>query len=138
MRLSRIHYLGLFLLLVSLVTTLLVGVSLRDANAQTPQELASKFSPASVDYIISSSALKLRASDGSSTLTSSNPTPSNLGSYAGSDLFLDNKLGTLDAIAADYAAKAGSIGYYAYVHIVTSGSSKVIQYWFFTPLTTAP
>lgn len=150
MRLDRIHYGGLFLILFSLSSALLIGTSLRDADAQTPQELASQFSPVlhftsgekfypvSVDYIISSSALKLRASDGSSTIITNNPTPSNLGSYTGSDLFLDNKLETLDDIAADYTSKASSIGYYAYVHIVTSGSTKIIQYWLFYAFNNGP
>jgi hypothetical protein len=125
-------------------------MSLRNANAQTPQELASQFSPVlhftggekfyptSVDYIIGSSTLKLRASDGSSTPIDSNPTASNLGSFTGSDLFLDNKLVTLDEIAADYASKEDSIGYYAYVHIVTSGSTKAIQYWLFYAFNNGP
>ena len=53
-------------------------------------------------------------------------------------LFLDNKNGTLDAIAADYASKASSVGYYAYVHIVTGGSSTVIQYWLFYAYNNGP
>jgi hypothetical protein len=61
-----------------------------------------------------------------------------LGSFTGSDLFLDNKLVTLDEIAADYASKEDSIGYYAYVHIVTSGSTKAIQYWLFYAFNNGP
>lgn len=90
-----------------------------------------KFYPTSVDYVIGSSVLKRRSSDGSSTLVDSNPTASSLGTDTSSDLFLNNKLGTLDAIAADYALKANIVGYYAYVHVVTGGSKSVIQYWLF-------
>jgi len=138
---KKIRCYGLFFILLALTTVLLVG--LRTSEAQTTQELASRFAPVlhftqgekfyptSVDYIINSSVLKRRNSDGSSILISSNPTVYNLGSYSGSDLFLDNKLGTLDAIAADYASRVGSLGYCAYVHVVSSGSYKVIQYWLF-------
>jgi len=147
---KRIRSYSLFPLLLSLVIALLLGLSLRTTEAQTPQELASRFAPVlhftqgerfyptSVDYIIGSSVLKRRNTDGSSFVINSNPTVYNLGSYAGSDLFLDNKLGTFDAIAADYASKAASLGYYAYVHIVTTGSSKTIQYWLFYALNNGP
>lgn len=138
------------MLLVFVTVALLFGSNFRAIEAQTPQELAStyapvlhftggeKFYPTSIDYIISSSILKQRNSDGTSTLVTSNPTVYNLGSYTGTDLFLDNKLGTLDAIAADYASKASSIGYYAYVHIVNTGSSVVIQYWLFYAYNNGP
>jgi len=60
----------LFLLLLSLAITLLVGLSLKTSKAETPQELAPKFAPvlhftqgekfypASVDHMISRSVLK--------------------------------------------------------------------------------
>jgi hypothetical protein len=150
MSVTRIHSISALLLLFSLTGALLTGILLRNANAQTPQELAAQFSPVlrftsgekfyptSADYIITSSTLKLRATDGSSTTVINDPTLDNLGSYAGSDLFLDNKLTTLDNIAADYAQKADTIGYYAYVHIVTSGSTKTIQYWLFYAFNNGP
>jgi len=112
-------------------------------KAQTDEELASqyapvlhftsgeKFYPTSVNYIIDSSVLKQRNSDGTSSVIDSAPTPDNLGTYTSSNLFLNNKLETFENIAADYASKAQSIGYYANVHIVRSGSSAVIQYWLF-------
>jgi hypothetical protein len=119
-------------------------------KAQTPEQQAStfapvlhfsqgeKFYPTSVDYIVGSSVLKQRSSDGSNTIVEAAPTPDTLGTHAGTDLFLDNKLGNLDAIAADYASKASSIGYYAYVHTVNSGSSTVIQYWLFYAYNNGP
>jgi hypothetical protein len=97
-----------------------------------------KFYPTSVEYIISSSVLKRRLSDGSNVVVDLAPTPNSLGSYASSDFFLDNKLGTFEAIATDYSSKADSIGYYAYVHIVSSGSSTVIQYWLFYAYNNGP
>lgn len=120
------------------------------AYAASPQALASefapvlhftggeKFYPTSVDYIIDSSALARRNLDESSTIVDANPTPNSLGSDTSQDLFLNNKLGTLDAIVADYASKAGNIGYYAYVHVVTSGSYTVIQYWLFYAYNNGP
>ncbi|MEM2307080.1 MAG: hypothetical protein QXE26_05685 [Candidatus Bathyarchaeia archaeon] len=90
-----------------------------------------KFYPTSVDYIISSSVLRQRNPNGTSILIDPAPNPDTLGAYTSSDLFLDNKLGTLEAIAADYASKADSIGYYAYVNIIRRGSGTVIQYWLF-------
>jgi hypothetical protein len=140
----------MLLLLFILATALLTSIPLRNANAQTPQELATQFSPVlrftsgekfyptSVDYIITSSTLRLRATDGSSTTVTNSPTPDNLGSYAGSDLFLDNKLETLDNIAEDYAQKTDTIGYHAYVHIATSGSTQTIQYWLFYAYNNGP
>lgn len=119
-------------------------------KAQTPEQQAStfapvfhftqgeKFYPTSVDYITGSSVLKRRFSDGSNTTVEAAPTPDTLGTHAGTDLFLDNKLGNLDAIAADYASKASNIGYYAYVHIVSSGTSTAIQYWLFYAYNNGP
>lgn len=143
---SRLFLLGLLLSII-LMICLSPGSSV---NAQTPEQQAStfapvlhftqgeKFYPASVDYIIGSSVLKQRFSDGSNATVDAAPTPDTLGTYAGSDLFLDNKLGTLDAIAADYASRASSIGYYAYVHIFNSGTSTVIQYWLFYAYNNGP
>ena len=99
-----------------------------------------KFYPTSVDYIISSSVVKQR-NQGSllPTIIDPAPTPSTLGQYtSSSNLFLDNKLGSLDAISADYASKAKSTGYYAYVHILRSSSSTVIEYWLFYAYNNGP
>ena len=143
---SRLILLGLLLSLI-LVICLSPGSLVK---AQTPEQQAStfapvlhfsqgeKFYPTSVDYIVGSSVLKQRFSDGSNTIVEAAPTPDTLGTHAGTDLFLDNKLGNLDAIAADYASKASSIGYYAYVHTVNSGSSTVIQYWLFYAYNNGP
>ncbi len=114
------------------------------AYAQTDAALASKYAPVlrfsagekfyptSVDYLITSSVVKLRGDQGlTSTVVDTQPKPETLGTHADSNMFLDNKLETLDSIAADYLGKADSLGYHAYVHIVRSGSSTVIQYWLF-------
>jgi hypothetical protein len=141
----------LFLLILTLSITSVIFLSTRfSVNAQTPEQEAAAFAPVlhftqgeefyptSVNYIIGSSVLKQRFLNGSNVTVDAAPTPSSLGTYSGTDLFLDNKLGTLDAIAADYASKASTIGYYAYVHIVNSGTSTVIQYWLFYAYNNGP
>ena len=132
------------ILTTSLCLVLLAIIAFQQSvNAQTNEALASqyapvlhftsgeKFYPTSVNYIISSSVLKQRYSDGTSSVIDSAPTLNDLGTHTSSNLFLSNKLETLEDIAADYAANAESAGYYAYVHVVRSSSSTVIQYWLF-------
>ncbi|MCL4435319.1 MAG: Vps62-related protein [Thaumarchaeota archaeon] len=98
-----------------------------------------KFYPTSVDYIISNSIVKQRnRGQLLPTIIDPAPTPSTLGKYTTTELFLDNKLGSFEKIAADYAAKAKSIGYYAYVHTLKSSSSTVIQYWLFYAYNNGP
>ena len=137
-------------LLVALLLSsfVLFGMQLRTnysngQSSQSDQALASefapvlhftsgeKFYPTSVGYIIGSSELMLRGNNGSASLVDPNPTPSDLGANPSPNLFLNNKLGTLDAIASDYASKAASSGYYAYVHVTNQVSGTVIQYWLF-------
>jgi hypothetical protein len=132
---------------LSVISVLVVSFSLvasfgllQPVSAQTPQDLASKYAPVlhftggekfyptTVDYIITSSVLKQHSTG---TVVDPAPTAATLGTHTSTDLYLDNKLGTGDAIAKDYASQASSIGYYAYVNVVTSGSGTVIQYWLF-------
>ncbi len=139
------------LLVLSLnMTLVLCSSSIQPAKVESPAVLASTYAPVlhfardemfyptSVEYIISSSVLKRRLPDGSSIVVDLAPTPDSLGSYASYDLFLDNKLGTFDAISADYSSRADSIGYYAYVHVASSDSSTVIQYWLFYAYNNGP
>ena len=143
MKLSILGPPGAILLALSLTISLMVCLSfIPSVHAQTPAELADtykpvlhftqgeKFYPTRVEYIISKSTL-VRHSN--STIVYPSPTPSNLGTHAGSDqMYLNNTLGTVDAIAADYALEASSYGYYVYVHVVpNSGGYTVIQYWLF-------
>jgi len=97
-----------------------------------------RFYPTSVDYIIGSSVLKQRNPDGTSILIDPAPTPDTLGVYTSGDLFLENKLRTFEAIAADYASKVDGAGYYVYVNIVRTSSSTVIQYWLFYVFNNGP
>ena len=119
-----------------------IALRLQNANAQSPSEeagaLASryapvlhftseeKFYPTTVDYVISNSELMLRSGDGAgSSLVDANPSVASLGSDNDPNMFLNNKLNTFDAIAADYAQKSTGLGYTAYVHV----TNNVIQYW---------
>lgn len=96
------------------------------------------FYPTSVDYIIGSSTVDQRNPTGSPTVVDPAPTPSTLGSNTSTDLYLNNKLGSLKAIAADYTANGRPLGYYAYVHLVDQGSVKIIQYWLFYAYNNGP
>jgi len=146
-RLKHSQFMFRRLLLVILASLSILSLTILafqpSVRAQTDEDLASqytpvlhftsgeKFYPTSVNYIIGSSFLKQRNPDGTSSFIDYNPTPANLGTHTSSDLFLKNKLDTLADITADYASNAASLGYYAYVHIVRSGSSTVVQYWLF-------
>ena len=127
---------GLLLLLV-----LSVAFSAHPVSGQSDVALAARFAPSlhfssgesfyptSVDYILSSSSLVSRASDGSLATVNPNPTATNLGTYNDPAMFLDNKYGNYTQIAADYASKVPSIGYFAYVHVLSAPSGTVVQYW---------
>jgi hypothetical protein len=120
------------------------------SKAQTATDLASqyaptlhftsgeKFYPTTVNYVISSSTVKQRVSSGTPLLIDGSPRPDTLGSYMQSDLYLDNSLSTLDAIASDYASQMSSLGYTAYVHVASDASSTVIQYWLFYAYNNGP
>jgi hypothetical protein len=97
-----------------------------------------KFYPTSVDYLIASSILKERFSNGSSLVVDSSPSSSTLGTHNSTDFYLDNKLGTLDAIMGDYSSKASTLGYFTYIHLVNSSSTTVIQYWLFYAYNNGP
>jgi len=137
------HVLILFSVIFCVLLVTLT-VLLHSTNAQTTAQLASKYAPVlrftareqfyptTVDYIIDSSVLRQRSPFGaSSTIIDPAPRADTLGTYTSADLFLDNKLGTYERIAADYSVRASSLGYYAYVHVVQTASSTVIQYWLF-------
>ena len=119
-------------------------------NAQSNEDLASRFSPVlhftkdekfyptAVEYTVSNSIVKQRSSSGEAKVVDVSPTPSSLSRYTADNLFLDNKLGTLESIANDYSSKARSSGYGAYVKIVNVGTSKVVQYWLFYAYNNGP
>jgi len=135
---------GVTLALVLLFATLSILPSLLSpVRAQDAQTLAQEYSPelqfargeqfypTTVDYLIGSSTLMLRASDGTSSPVNATISASNLGNYSNPNYFLDNRFGTQDAIAADYATNGEPRGYFSYVNVVNTGSGTVLQYWFF-------
>jgi hypothetical protein len=97
-----------------------------------------KFYPTTVDYVIGSSTIKQRASSGTPLIVDGSPTPATMGTFTQTDLYLDNSLSTLDAIASDYTNQISSLGYTAYVHVISEGSSTVIQYWLFYAYNNGP
>jgi hypothetical protein len=138
------------LILIILSGAIVLPLAVLPARAQSSSALAQKYAPelhfakneqfypTSVDYIIGSSSLMQWNSGGQPTLVNSSPTPSNLGANTSSDLYLNNKLGDVSAIAADYASKGEPLGYFAYVHVVNEGASTVLQYWLFYAYNNGP
>lgn len=139
---------GILLLALLLINSLFLCLSFKPlVNAQTPEALAAmyspvlhftgggKFYPTSVDYIISRSTL-VRHSTGVVVLDSL--TPDIVGLFTSPDLFLNNTLGTVDAITADYALDAKANGYSAYVYVTKTGFPTVIEYWLFYAYNNGP
>jgi hypothetical protein len=148
---SKLHRFNLILFVVALSVLLLALLAFQSPlKAQTDESIASqyapvlhftqaeKFYPTTVDYLIDSSVLKQRNLFGESSVVDAAPRPDNLGTYTSNDLFLDNKLVTFESISADYSSKASSLGYHAYVNVVRSGSSIVVQYWLFYAYNNGP
>lgn len=139
---KRFSFLSSFLLAILVLIILMVCLfPVPSVHSQTPDQQAAefapflhftkgeKFYPTSVDYIIGSCILINRITNAT---VDAAPSANTLGNYVDTSLFLSNRLGTLDAIASDYASKVNAIGYYAYFHVVNiNSSSTVIQYWFF-------
>jgi hypothetical protein len=97
-----------------------------------------KFYPTQVEYMVSNSIIKQRNPSGEASVVDASPTPSSLSRYTATNLFLDHKLGNFESIAGDYSSKAQSLGYHAYVKVVSAGTSRVIQYWFFYAYNNGP
>jgi hypothetical protein len=132
-----------FLLLMNFIFYLTIPFG----EAQIDQELAILYSPVlqftnnedfyptTVDYFISKSSL---IDHSSGTIIESSPTPETLGLYTSSDLYLNHNLETFEAIASDYSLEAEANGYHIYAHVVRTGGSTVIQYWFFYVFNNGP
>ncbi len=80
------------------------------------------------------------ALDNSELYQIGNPTPiltdlnaSNIAGYTSAGYYLDNQKGTVDdnGIIDDYQSKMNALGYMVYAHVDSSGSSTIIQYWFY-------
>jgi len=94
--------------------------------------------PVDISYHIDNSYLYLFTVD-EIILVDDSPTSEELAFYSelGGDNsqygFLDNKIGTIDddKIINDYQSKMNTLGFTIYSRVYTSGSTTVIQYWFF-------
>jgi len=141
---------ALLVILLALSSTGYFALSPSGVQAANPTALGStfapvlhftsgeKFYPTSVDYLITSSILRERFSNGSSLVVDSSPSPSTLGTHNSTDFYLDNRLSTLDAITSDYSSKASTLGYFTYIHLANSSSTTVIQYWLFYAYNNGP
>jgi hypothetical protein len=95
------------------------------------------FYPVEINYHIDNAVLKLRSGE-SVTVVDSSPTVDSIANYAGADYFLDNNLGNLSDIVADYSQKRTSLGYTVYARVTSQSSFYVVQYWFFYAYNDAP
>jgi len=95
-----------------------------------------KFYPVDITYHLTNSILKQRTGETVTTADSA-PTISDI-SDKGEDYFLDNKLGSLNEISADYEQKRASLGYTIYSQVKPDSPYIVVQYWFFYAYNDAP
>jgi hypothetical protein len=95
-----------------------------------------KFFPVEIDYALSNSALKQWIGT-TATTVESNPTIADISDKT-TDYFLDNQLGGLAEIAADYERNKASLGYTVYGQVKPEGQYTVVQYWFFYAYNDAP
>jgi KaiC/GvpD/RAD55 family RecA-like ATPase len=131
------------LLIFSPVTSVLAQDSDNDGILDsTEEQLAStyepylhfaageKFFPTDANYHIDNSALYLKTGD-TNTLIEISPTIATIAQYTQGDYFLNNTLGSSDAIAQDYQQKRESLGDKIYAHVTNAAGFIVVQYWFF-------
>ncbi len=150
-KLSACLILGLLILLVSglfLPVQAQVDVDSDGISDAKELELASlylpslqfrggeRFFPVEIDYALSNSVLKLR-SGSTVTTVDANPTAVSIADK-GEDHFLDNQLGGLAGIAADYELSKASLGYTVYGQVKPDVEHIVVQYWFFYVYNDAP
>ncbi len=95
-----------------------------------------RFFPVDMAYHLNNSILKRRSGETVTTVDSS-PSISSI-STKGENYFLDNKLGNLTEIAADYGQRKASLGYTVYARVTKESTFTVVQYWFFYAYNDAP
>jgi len=88
-----------------------------------------RFFPVDVTYHLNNSILKWRSGE---TVTTVDPSPTiSTISTKGENHFLDNKLGNLMEIAADYGQKRASLGYTVYARVTKEFAYIIVQFWIF-------
>ncbi|MEM2875441.1 MAG: Vps62-related protein [Candidatus Bathyarchaeia archaeon] len=88
-----------------------------------------RFFPVDMTYHLNNSVLKWRSGETVTTVDLS-PSISTI-STLGENYFLDNRLGNLTEIAADYGQRKASLGYTVYARVTKEFQFTVVQYWFF-------
>jgi hypothetical protein len=96
-----------------------------------------EFFPVNVEYHISNSDLMLKTSAGDQTI-SSDPTIELISTYTSGDYYLNNRLGGLSEISADYTDKRSSLPIVSYARVTPSLNSYIVQYWFFYAFNEGP
>ena len=140
-------------LLVLLITGLLVISQITGVIAQQDSdndgitdskenELASRFEPVlhfasseeffptDPNYHVENSELFMKSGE-TNTLVDNSPTISSIAQYTTDGYFLNNSLGSHEAIAQDYKQSRTTYGDKIYAHVTTEGQYIVVQYWFF-------
>ena len=86
--------------------------------------------PVNVSYALDNSELYLT---GNPIPILTNPNSTAITTITSPLYYLDNNKGTVndDGIIDDYQGKMNTLGYTVYAHVVSSGATTTIQYWFF-------
>ena len=91
-----------------------------------------QFFPTSIEYHLNNAVLKQKnLSTGESTEIDNSPTVEEISHYSSGDYYLDNKLGGLEEIAANYTQVKDTIGYIVYARVTRDSQNLIVQYWFF-------
>jgi hypothetical protein len=89
-----------------------------------------EFFPADPNYHIQNSELFMKSGE-TNTLVDNSPTVSSIAQYTTEGYFLNNTLGSREAIAQDYKQSRSTYGDKIYARVTTEGQYIVVQYWFF-------
>ncbi|MCW4022017.1 MAG: hypothetical protein ACOWW1_00455 [archaeon] len=89
-----------------------------------------EFFPTDPNYHIQNSELFMKSGE-TNTLVDNSPTVSSIGQYTTDGYFLNNILGSREAIAQDYKQSRSTYGDKIYARVTTEGQYIVVQYWFF-------
>lgn len=89
-----------------------------------------EFFPTDPSYHLDNSELYTITMD-TAELVESSPNVSSIDQYTTENFFLNNTLGSYEAIAQDYKQNRMDYGDKIYAHVTTEGQYTIVQYWFF-------
>ncbi|MCW8802667.1 MAG: Vps62-related protein [Candidatus Bathyarchaeota archaeon] len=89
-----------------------------------------KFYPTDPNYHIQNSELFMKSGE-TNTIVDNSPTIASIAAYTTDGYFLNNTLGSYEAIAENYKQNRELYGDKIYAHVTTEGQYIVVQYWFF-------